>query len=157
MTVQMTLGNWHSILNLTNKHVFQILFKIVFSESLLKKTTESLIFRNYPVGLSYNDTLKYWILKNNVSYFYQAPWTSKFIGRHSHLTYNRCHVFTPFILTRSTKRQFKNVALKLLLFSTHFWTQWNSHICINTQHTYFFREFIFFRCLNKYYFKIYNF
>lgn len=155
--LQNLCSQWKYSIPLTHNHVFQILFKHGFDETLTIKTTESLIFKNYPVGMSLNSTLKYWILRNNLSMLLNSSWKLSSIKKESNIIFNRYYKFSPFTLTRSTRKIFKMFLTKFRTFLLFSWVQWNSRYRIQTQHTYVLRNYFLFRFLNIYYSKVFNF
>lgn len=150
-------GQWKYSVPLTHTHVFQILFKHGFNETVVIKTTESLAFKNYPVGMSLNPTLKYWILRNNLSMVSNSDWKLLSVAKEPNLIFNRYYKFSAFTLTRSTQKIFKMFLTKFRTFLLFSWVQWNSHYRIRTQHTYLLRNYYLFRFLNIYYCKVFNF
>lgn len=157
MTWQMSLHQWSTILNLSNKHIFQILFKDGFKEMIVKHTEEAIFFKHYPVTIPFTASLKMNIVRNNLAFFSNDNLHKTCLVRGQHIIFNKYHQMTPFILTRSTQRVYKNFITKFLLFLPLGWVQWNLSIRIRVQHTSLFTEFFFLRFLNIYYFKVFNF
>ena len=103
ISIQMTLYNWHAVLNLTNKHFFQIIFKYGYKDLLVKQIVDSFPFRHYPVGLAFNSTIKYWILRKNINMLDNNPITNLIIPKYNNVIFNRYHRFPTFSLSRSTQ------------------------------------------------------
>ena len=157
ITLQLSLAGWHKILNLTNKHIFQVLFKYGFRATVVQQTTDALVFHNYPVTIPLTTTLKDWIVRNNIHFFENETLEVSKIVRGKNIIFNRYYNLNPFILTKSTQKIYKAFITKFLLFLPLGWVQWNLSIIIRTQHTNLVREFHFLRFLNIYYFKVFNF
>jgi len=155
--LQNIYSQWQYSVPFTHNHVFQLLFNSGFSETLITKTAESLTFNNYPVGMSLNSTLKYWILQNNLSMLTNSNWKVNIVRKEPNLLFNRYHRFSPFTLTRSTQKIFKMFLTKFRTFLLFSWVQWNSRYKIQTQHTYLLRNYFLFRFLNVYYSKVFHF
>lgn len=153
----MFLGNWAQILNLTNKHLLQILFRYGFRETLIQQTEDAIFFNNYPVGLNFSNTLKYWVVKNNLNFVLGEPINRLELEKSENIIYNKYHCFAPLLLTRATSRLFKKVFIKFLSFLTLTWSQWNRSVSIYAQHSMLFKSLYFLRFLNVYYCKVFNF
>ena len=123
MMVQTSLTGWQNILNLGSFHIYQVLFKYGFSETLLKKTTRALVFRNYPVGLNLVPSLKFWILKTNLSFHENKPLRLVNFNRASNLIENRYYKSTPYFLSRSTTKIFKQFLTKFFRIIPLSWVQ----------------------------------
>lgn len=154
---QTLLGFWQSLLCIENNHIFQIMFKYGFRSTFVKKTLDVLKFTSYPVGSSFVNTLKYWLLKNNLQLLALDNRTGCFTKLPDLITGKQYLLGTPYILTRSTSRTFKILFTKLLLFTPFTWVNWSRKTRISYQHTFLQRNFYLFRFLNVYYCKVFSF
>ena len=157
LSIQMTLYNWHAVLNLTNKHFFQIIFKYGYKDLLIKQIVDSFPFRHYPVGLAFNSTIKYWILRKNINMLDNNPITNLIIPTYNNVIFNRYHRFPTFSLSRSTQNVLKIFLTRFRTFLVLSWIQWNNSFRIRHQHTYLLKDYHLFRFLNIYYAKLFNF
>lgn len=157
ITVQIYRSQWLTLTTLTKKHILQLWFKEGFKETLVHKTIDSLIFRNYPVGISFNETLKYWILRSGLSLVEGGDLSVRNISYSRQLRFNQYYTFRPFLLTRSTQKTLKIFLTKFFTLLPLTWVQWNGKHRIKTQHTFLLKEFHIFKFLNVYFFKVFNF
>ena len=156
-TRQVFLGFWQTLVRLESNHILQVLFKYGFRSTLIKKTVDVLKFNSYPVGLAFTNTLKYWLLRNNLLLLDSSKNSSRSLNVHNTLRSKQYFTGTPYILTRSTKKTFKIVFTKILLFLSFSWVQWSRNVKISHQHTTLQRNFYLFRFLNVYYSKVFQF
>lgn len=157
MSVQLFFGEWRTLLNLTTNHEIQILFKYVFSKSILHKTNSALVFKNHPVGNRGFNALKFGALRTSLGFFDNQPPKSVTPLRSSTFHHNRYYNSTPFLLTRATKKTLRASLFKFLTLTTLTWVQWSRLHRFTQQHTYLPYDFFFLRFLNVYFFKVFNF
>lgn len=155
-TVQIMLLAWSSLSLLTNKSILQRLFKYGFNQTLLKLTLTPLNFKNYPVGTNFSQTLKYWILKKNITCFSNKTWKNLRIFSTNQSMFNRYYQTSPINLTRATQKILRASFFKFMILLTLTWTQWNSKHRFWIQHTYLSQNFNLLRFLNVYFFKTLN-
>lgn len=157
MSVQLLFGEWRTLLNLTTNHNMQVLFKYVFSQSMLHKTNSSLVFKNHPVGNRSFNSLKYGALRLALGFFDNVPSPMLLPARSIEFHHNRYHNSTPFLLTRATKKILRASLFKFLTLTTLTWVQWSRLHRFTQQHTYLPYDFYFLKFLNVYFFKVFNF
>ena len=160
--LQLSLRDWTNAVNLTNKHIFQILFRYGFNKTLVKKSASALFFRHHPVGFNLHKTLKYWILTNGIMFIQEThepkpTFNLIQLTRGSKLVYNSYYTTNPCFLSRSTQKTFKIVAFKFFTILPLSWVQWNRRHRIWVQHTYINNMFFLSRFLNVYFFKLLHF
>ena len=160
--LQLSLRDWTNALHMTNQHVFQIIFRYGFNQTLVKKSARALSFRHHPVGSNRNKTLKYWILSNGIMFIEEThARLPKFnlvqLHRGSKLLYNSYYVANPCFLSRATQKTYKIVAFKFFTLLPLSWVQWNRRHRIWVQHTYINNMFFLSRFLNVYFFKLLHF
>lgn len=157
ITWQILLQKSLVIFKLENNYLFQLLLLEGFKDTIVKRTSEAIAFKNYPVSYQFPLSLRYWITRTNWEFFSRQPLSKKLMGWELKLAFNIYYKPRPYFLTRSTQKTYKVFLTKFLLFLSFGWVQWNRLIRIRVQHTQLLNELYFLTFLNVYYFKIYNF
>lgn len=156
MSAHFTERNYTLLTPLMTNHHFQLAFRIAFSRSFAARTREGLVFRNYPVTPAIAMTLKYWALRNALSFVNDVDFVNIRLARHHHLAFNRYHCVRPLFLARPTRKVLRAVVFKLLTFIPLGWIRWASKHRFRRQHLYLLTDFHLWRSLNLYYMRIYN-